>query len=398
MKRVLRCFASFAVAALLLPSGAAGQTAASGTPFTIDVIASVTGSGAFLNAQIVTSIKAYEDTANAAGGISGRPVHFDIRDDAGEPQNAVELANQILARHPAVILGPAVQATCNAVGALAPHGPVVYCLTPGVIPEPRSYVFATSASLISIVPAMFRYIRTSGHKRVAAIITTDATGQRSDKMIEYVMKLPENKSLQLVADEHFSDKDISVAAQVARIKAANPDFIYLSASGTPFQTVMRQLNEAGLFAIPIVTSSANMSTRMLAPFVKVPPSELVFNGPRFWGSSNESNPALRAAIAEYHAAYKKLGAEETPNDDFGWDTAKIVIDAFRHLGIGATATQVHDYIENLKGFPGINGLYDFSSGDNHGLDGNSIVMLRWDAASNTNVPASGPSGVALRKP
>jgi branched-chain amino acid transport system substrate-binding protein len=398
MKRVVRCFALIAAAALMRPAGAFGQTAASQVPFTIDVIASVTGSGAFLNQQIVTSIKAYEDTVNASGGIKGRPVHFDIHDDASVPQNAVELASQILARHPAVIMGPTVQATCNAVGALAPHGPVVYCLSPGLIPEPRSYVFATSASLVGIVPAMFRYIRTSGHHRVAAIITTDATGQRSDKMIDYTMHLPENKSLQLVADEHFSDNEISVAAQVARIKAANPDFIYLSASGSPFQTVMRALDEAGLFAIPIVTSSANMSTRMLAPYVKTPPSELVFNGPRFWGSTNEANPALRAAIAEYHAAYKKLGAEETPNDDFGWDTAKIVVDAFRHLGTGATAAQVHDYIESLKGFPGINGLYDFSSGDNHGLDGNSIVMLRWDAASNTNVPASGPSGVALRKP
>jgi branched-chain amino acid transport system substrate-binding protein len=398
MKRVVRCFALIAAAALMLPSGSFGQTSASQVPFTIDVIASVTGSGAFLNQQIVTSIKAYEDTVNASGGIKGRPVHFEIHDDASVPQNAVELANQILARHPAVIMGPTVQATCNAVGALAPHGPVVYCLSPGLIPEPRSFVFATSASLVGIVPAMFRYIRTSGHHRVAAIITTDATGQRSDKMIDYTMHLPENKTLQLVADEHFSDKDISVAAQIARIKAANPDFIYLSASGSPFQTVMRQLDEAGLFAIPIVTSSANMSTRMLEPFVKTPPSELVFNGPRFWGSTDEANPALRAAIAEYHAAYKKLGAEETPNDDFGWDTAKIVIDAFRHLGTGTTAAQVHDYIENLKGFPGINGLYDFSSGDNHGLDGNSIVMLRWDAASNANVPASGPSGVALRKP
>jgi branched-chain amino acid transport system substrate-binding protein len=361
------------------------------------VIASVTGSGAFLNQQIVTAIKAYEDTANASGGIKGRPVHFEIHDDASVPQNSVELANQILARHPAVVIGPSVQATCNAVAALAPKGPVIYCLSPGLLPEPRSYVFATSASLLSIVPAMFRYVRTSGRHRIAAIITTDATGQRADQMIPYVMHLPENKSLQLVADEHFADTDISVAAQVARVKAANPDFIYLVATGTPFQTVLRQLNDAGMFSIPIISSSANMSTKMLAPFVKSAPSELIFNGPRFWGSNNEQNAALRAAIAEYHAAYKKLGAEETPNDDFGWDTAKIVVDGFRHLGTGATAAQLHDYIEGLKGFPGINGLYDFSSGDNHGLDGNSIVMLRWDPATNNDVAASGPNGVTTPK-
>lgn len=230
------------------------------------------------------------------------------------------------------------------------------------------------------------------------MITTDATGQRSDKMVDYVIHLAENKSLTIVANEHFSDSDISVNAQVARIKAADPDFIYLSATGTPFQTVMRSLNDAGLFAIPIVTSSANMSTRMLAPYAKTPPAELIFNGPRFWGSTNETNPAVKSAIAEYRAAYQRMGAEMTPNDDFGWDTAKIVVDAFRHLGTSATADQVHDYIENLRGFAGINGSYDFSSGDQHGLDATSLIMLKWDAATSTYVPASAPGGNALRKP
>jgi branched-chain amino acid transport system substrate-binding protein len=398
MNRLARCFALTALALLCpLATLAASTPPPDTTPFTIDVIASVTGSGAFLNQQIVTSVKAYETVANATGGIRGRPVHFEIHDDTSVPQVAVQLANQIFAKSPAVVLGPAVQATCNAVEAVAKNGPVVYCFSPGLLPEPHSYVFAASSSIANIVPAMFRYIRTSGKRRVALIVTTDATGQRSDKMIDTVMRLPENKPLTIVAYEHFADNEISVSAQVARIKAANPDFIYVSASGTPFQTVMRSLNDAGLFKIPIVTSSANMSTRMLEPYVKTPPVELLFNGPRFWGSTNETNPGVRSAIAEYRATYQRLGAEQTPNDDFGWDSSKIVVDAFRHLGTNATAAQIHDYIENLKGFGGINGSYDFSSGDQHGLDGSSIIMLRWDAASNAYVPASAPGGTALRK-
>ena len=66
------------------------------------------------------------------------------------------------------------------------------------------------------------------------------------RCFDIVTHLPENKPLSIVAYEHFSDTEISVSAQVARIKAANPDFIYVSASGTPFQTVMRALNDAGL--------------------------------------------------------------------------------------------------------------------------------------------------------
>jgi branched-chain amino acid transport system substrate-binding protein len=400
MNRVARYLAVFAIVALMWPAKVFGATSSPLpiTPLTIDVIASVTGSGAYLNQQIVTAIKAYEAVANASGGIRGQPIHFEIHDDSSVPQVAVSLANQIFAKHPAVILGPAVQATCNAVQALAAHGPVMYCLSPGLLPEANSYVFAASSSIANIVPAMFRYIRTSGRHRLALIVTTDATGQRSDKMIDIATRSPENKSLDVVAYEHFSDADISVAAQVARIKAADPDFIYISASGTPFQTVMRNLSDAGLFTVPIITSTANMSAKMLAPYVKAPPSELVFNGPRFWRSTNETNVAVRNAIAEYRATYVKLGFEQTPNDDFGWDTAKIVVEAFRHLGADATSAQIHDYIENLHGFAGINGSYDFRTGDQHGLDSSSLIMLKWEAAANAYIPVSAPGGVALRKP
>jgi branched-chain amino acid transport system substrate-binding protein len=325
-------------------------------------------------------------------------VHFEIHDDASVPQIAVTLANQIFARHPAVILGPTVQATCNAVQALAVNGPVMYCLSPGLLPETGSYVFAASSSIANIVPAMFRYIRTSGRRRLAFIVTTDATGQRSDKMIDVVSHLPENGSLKIVDYEHFSDADISVAAQIARVKAADPDFIYISASGTSFQTVMRTLGDAGLFTIPIITSAANMSAKMLAPYTKSPPVELVFNGPRFWGSTEEPDASVRKAIAEYRAAYAKLGAEQTPNDDFGWDAAKIVIDAYRRLGTSATAAQIHEYIEKLHGFAGINGRYDFRTGDQHGLDPSSLIMLKWDAVANAYLPVSAPGGAALRKP
>src|ERR1022692_2734574 len=99
MKRLARWFALPAIALLCpLATLGAGTPAPDTTPFTIDVIASVTGSGAFLNQQIVTSIKAYETTANATGGIRGRPVHFEIHDDTSVPQVAVQLANQIFAK------------------------------------------------------------------------------------------------------------------------------------------------------------------------------------------------------------------------------------------------------------------------------------------------------------
>jgi ABC-type branched-subunit amino acid transport system substrate-binding protein len=289
-----------------------------------------------------------------------------------------------------------VQATCNALAALAAGNTVMYCLSPGLIPDAHGYVFASSASLAHIVPALFRYVRTSGHLRLGLLVTTDATGQRSDKLIDYTLHLAENKPLVVAAYEHFSDTDISVSAQIARIKASDPQFLYVSAAGTPFQTVLHGIMDGGLAGIPIITSASNMTAKLLAPWAKTPPSQLVFNGPPFWGSADPDR-RLKDAIAEYRATYARAGQEETPNDDYGWDPAKITIAAFRAVGTAATAAQIHDYIENLHDFPGIGGLYDFRSGDQHGLGDDATVILQWDPAKMIFYPVSGPAGIASRK-
>lgn len=390
--------ATLVIAAVL--SGMAVSSAAAAPPqppFTIDVILSQTGQSAFQGQQAAAAIKAAESAINADGGINGRPVHFELHDDETKPQVAVEVGTQILAKHPAIVLGPIVQATCNALAPIAGTATVEYCLSPGLIPEPHGYVFSSSTSLVHVMPAQFRYERTAGRSRVGILVSTDATGQRSDKMIDYTLHLPENKSIVAVDYEHFNDGDISVAAQLARIKAADPQFLYVSASGTPFQTVLRGIMDAGMDKLPIVTSAANMESGLLAPWQKTPPEQLTFNGPRFWGTVADPDARVRAAIASYRAAFKRVGAEPTPNDEFYWDPAQIAVDAYRHLGTAATAAQVHDYIENLHDFAGIAGIYDFRGGDQHGLGDEATVILEWDAAKSTFFPVSLPGGVALHK-
>ncbi len=76
----------------------------------------------------------------------------------------------------------------------------------------------------------------------------------------------------------------------------------------------------------------------------------MFNGTPFWGATDPDR-RLKGAIAEYRAAYARAGTAPTPNDDYGWDPAKITVAAFRAIGTGASAAQIHDYIENLHDFP-----------------------------------------------
>jgi len=299
-----------------------------------------------------------------------------------------------MAKHPAVILGPTIQATCNAVGALAVAGPVVYCQSPGIAPPKDGFVFSAGVAITHTIPIAVRFTRLHGTKRMALLIANDATGQRTEQLLDEVLALPENKSIAVVAREHFDDTALDITAQLSRIKGANPDFVYVSASGTPFETLLRGFRDLGV-KTPVITSIANMHLEFFTPFIGGLPDGVYFNGPLYYGMALKDAGPMRTALAEYLQAHQDAGLPVTADDAYGWDSAKIVIDALRKLGTGATADQLRRYIAGLHGYYGVYGQYDFRSGDQHGLTDDSTIIIKFNPDKKTFDPASGPGGAVL---
>ena len=134
MKRL----ASLLVALALVGSPSLSRAA---EPFSIYVDLPLTGQAAFIGTQTAKALAALEDYVNARGGIKGRPVKFVVDDDQSNPQIAVQNLNQFVSQKPAVIFGGTLAALCNAsAGVVKNEGPVLYCYTPGVHPEPGSWI------------------------------------------------------------------------------------------------------------------------------------------------------------------------------------------------------------------------------------------------------------------
>ena len=53
------------------------------------------------------------------------------------------------------------------------------------------------------------------------------------------MALPENRDMQIVSFEHFAPSDISIAAQMAKIKDSKPDVVMAWGTGTATATEYR---------------------------------------------------------------------------------------------------------------------------------------------------------------
>jgi branched-chain amino acid transport system substrate-binding protein len=386
-----RKIAVFLVAASMLFT-LGGPSQAAPAPYVLDIILAETGPGAGLGSDEAVALGLEEKAINAAGGINGQPVRFAIQDDQTNPQIALQLTTQILQKHPLVVIGSSLVASCAAMAPLFVNGPVHFCLSEAFEPPPGSHSFGAGAPTDDLLTPMFTFMRARGMTRVAAIDTTDASGQQGDRSIQKALALPENRNIKLVDLEHFGATDMSVTAQAQHVLASGAEAVFVGSAGTPTGTLLRGLADAGL-RIPALTSPANMNVDQLTRYQDFIPKEFWFSGAIFF------DRARTGPLAEpdnlFYNSLATLGLKPTPPHALAWDAVMIVVSALRKLGTNTTPEALHAYLENLHGYAGVNGIYDFRK-NQHGLDDKSIVMTRWDPVTHYWYPISGPGGESLK--
>lgn len=218
------------VAACLLSgmSRAAASAAPSGTPYVIDVISPMTGSGAFLGKDYKEAFAALEIAVNGSGGIAGHPVKFELSDSQTSGQVGLQLANSFIAQHAQVFIDGGPSTVCNSsVPIVQDTGPVDYCLSPVIRPKSGSYVFSSGMPSADQVKITLRFLKRRGLTKVGELSSTDSTGADLEKQVDTALTLPEFKGIDLVAREHFNPTDIGVSAQITHIKSAAPQAVLI---------------------------------------------------------------------------------------------------------------------------------------------------------------------------
>ncbi len=361
------------------------------------VIVSLTGPFAFIGAAEAASIRNIETLVNKQGGINGQPVKMVINDDQSTPAVALQLANAIIGKKVSVMLGPTYLASCLAVApaVTANNGPVTYCFAPTLHPQAGSYLFSGGSSSNDQAIAQMRFMQARGWKRAALIATTDATGQDTEGRFVDQFNSGNFPGMTLLTREHFATADTSVAAQLAKIKALNPDVVIDATTGTATGTVLRAIKDEGLDATPVMSSLGNVIHAQLDQYVSILPREIYFTAPGFIGRETTPKGPVRDAQQDFYRAFAAQGIDPDVGNSQSWDPTLIVIDALRHVGTKASAKKVLDYIESLHDFPATDGYYDFRDGSQRGIGLNSIVVCRWEPAAKTWVAVSEPGGKPL---
>jgi branched-chain amino acid transport system substrate-binding protein len=296
-------------------------------------------------------------------------------------------------------MGSSLVAMCLAMAPLMANGPVQYCLSPGIHPKAGSYVFSTSSSSTDQIAAVVRYFRMKGWTKIASLMTTDASGQDGDRSLGDVLQYPENKgTMQLVIREHFNPSDVSVAAQMTRIKGSGAEAIIAWTTGAPAATVFRSMGQEAI-DLPVAPTSGNQTFAAMKQWQAFLPKQLILASALYppHPPSVKLDPRVDSAQQSMYATLQKRGLKADNMVATSWDAGLIVVAALRKLGINATAAQLRQYIEDLTDFPGVDGIYDFKKYPQRGVGPDASTVTSYDAKTASWVWLSQPGGAPLSK-
>jgi branched-chain amino acid transport system substrate-binding protein len=394
MQQAIRtAFVAFALIIMGTPVPSSAQPA----PYEINVILPLTGGAAFVGQANLETLHIEEKTINAGGGIHGRPVRFVVQDDQSNPTVDVQLTAGLIAKHVNAIIQGGLAASCRAtVPLVSANGPVMYCTSPSYTPQVAGYVFVSGTATLDGMHALFNYFKWHNWKRIAIMSTTDASGQEGDTVMQQLLAMPEFHADAVTDWEHFAPADLSVAAQMIKIRESKPDVLVAWGSGAPVQTELRAIKETGI-TVPVVVSLANQTYGTMNQWNDIIPPQLLLYSMRWPSFETIGHGPVKDAMAVMYKAYRAANVKPDGGAAVTWDPVMILVHMLRTLPEDATAQQLRDAILALHGFAGIDGYYDYR-GNQRGVGLKDDIVVRWDSQNHTGwIPLSAPAGMPLGK-
>lgn len=358
---------SLAVGLVLAMAGAltGGEALGQGAPqpFKIGVVISLTGPFAPASKDTMDGVS----TWIAHHGLPGRQIVLATTDDETNPIEAVN-AFRLEASDPDVKL---IYLFINTNSALAVKAFASEYKVPiisgggaenlGVPADPWFFKVASKAS--DTMRAIVAYAKHKGYTRFATFNSTDATGRT--EVVDLDKFVPE-AGLKMVDEETFAVGDITFGSQIARIRAANPQFLYSGATGREAILFYKQLM-GGKPDFPLMVNGAAISRGFYDAIGGISSA----NGLLQAVQRGVFGPKLSGDSGQLYARFsQELGRPPTYFNIFGYDCGLITGAAV--AASDGTRQGIRDALERLKDLPAINGPVTFTPQDHTGQDYRSV--------------------------
>src|SRR5436190_7646303 len=364
---------SAAIAAVLaLPGAALAQT----NEIVIGITITTTGPAAALGIPERNSL---EFVAKEIGGV---PLKLIVLDDAGDPTAATTNARRFVTESKAdIIMGSSTTPPTIAVSNVANEANIPHFgLAPFPITPERAKWSVSMPQPIPIVgKVMYDHMKKNNIKTVGYIGYSDSYG---DLWVNDFKNQAVPMGMQLVTEERFARPDTSVAGQVLKLLAANPDAVLVGASGTAAALPQTTLRERGYKGLIYQThGAASMDfIRIAGPSAE---GVLMASGPVM---DPEDQPDSALTKKPGLALNKQYEAKHGPNSrsqfaGHSYD-AFLVLERVIPVALkkGKPGTQefrdgIRDALLTERDIAASQGVYNFTDKDRYGVDERARILL-----------------------
>jgi branched-chain amino acid transport system substrate-binding protein len=383
MKRLWMVMCVCVVLVLLLGGSGHAQKL---SPYLIGFVGDLTGRMSEMGTANKRGMDIAIEAINAAGGINGRPLKAIVYDSESDPTKSVLHAKRLIEVDKAIIL------TCfNLSGSTMASIPtaeagktVLFSASASEriwIPTKRWVFNVVPRQWEASIPMLIEILQQKGAKKIAYIYIDTVYGQTGRETFDRAVK--EMKFIPSII-VNYPPGSTEVGPQITQIRASGSDGLLITGNLSDTVMVIKNARDMG-FTGPIVSDYAIVGPEFIDLGGKyaegiVTTSLKALVAPEL----DEKDPQKRVALELYNAYTKRHGKFSLYAGHM-WDQMYLLAEVLRKVDSKLDPTkdselvkiraEIRDNLEQIKGFVGQNGIFNYSPDNHNGLPSKCYVPV-----------------------
>jgi len=347
-------------------------------PYTIGMVTDLTGRMSDMGIANKRGMEIAVEAVNAAGGINGRQLKVVLYDGESDPAKSVIHTKKLIDVDKAIILTSYnLSGSTMASIQTAESGKTVLLSASASeriwIPTKKWIFNVVPRQWEASIPMLIEVLQQKGAKKIAYIYIDSTYGQTGKETFDRAVK--EMKFTPAIIDK-YAPGTTDVAPQITHIKAAGADGILITGNLADTVMVIKNARDMG-FTGPIVSDYAivgpefiNLGGKYVEGIVTTSLKALV--APEL----PANDPQKKVAMALYSEYIKRHGSFSLYAGHM-WDEIYLIVEALKKVDPKLDPTkeadlvtiraQLRDNLEQIKGFVGQNGIFNYSPENHNGL-------------------------------
>jgi branched-chain amino acid transport system substrate-binding protein len=362
------------ILALLFIFAVTASPALAADTIKVGAILAVTGPASFLGAPESKTLQMLAEEINSKGGINGKKIELIIKDSGANPEKAISFAKQLIEEEKVLaIIGPSTSGETMKIKNIMEEAKAILlsCAAAEVIVNPvAKYVFKTPQKDSFAVKKIFMQMQKMGIKKVGVVVGNTGFGKAGKAQIE---KIAPEYGIDIVISEVYDKKATDLTAVVTKVKSKDVQAL-INWSIVPAQSiVIKNMKQIG-FNVPIfqshgfgnikyVKAAGSAANGVIFPAGRLLVADTLYKG----------HPQKNVLVKYMNDYESKFGEDASTFGGHAYDAFMILVEAVKKAG--TDKEKVRDAIENMKGFVGTGGIFNFSPEDHNGLDIKAFEML-----------------------